>query len=147
MGFSIGGAADPPDVRDGTAEGRLGGAAGAAMRDSGPMDPTTFGRPEAFRTWLEQHHDSEHELWVGSFKKGRQAQHDVAESVDQALCFGWIDGIRKRIDADRYMIRFTSRRTGNVWSVVNIGRVPPVLEVLGLAEVEHQPRNDRMRAI
>jgi len=76
-----------------------------------------------------QHHDSEHELWVGYFKKGSgKPSMTWPESVDEALCFGWIDGIRRRIDADRYMIRFTPRRTGSVWSVVNIGRVAALIE-------------------
>jgi uncharacterized protein YdeI (YjbR/CyaY-like superfamily) len=120
MGFSIGGAADPAAVPDGAVEGGM----RAAMRDSGPMEPTTFERPEDFRTWLEQHHDSEHELWVGYHKKGSgKPSMTWPESVDEALCFGWIDGVRKRIDAERYMIRFTPRRTGSVWSAVNIGRV------------------------
>ena len=63
------------------------------------------------------------------FKKGSgKPSMTRPESVDEALCFGWIDGIRKRIDADRYMIRFTPRRTGNVWSVANIGRVAALIE-------------------
>jgi uncharacterized protein YdeI (YjbR/CyaY-like superfamily) len=97
---------------------------GAALGNSSVMEGTTFERPEDFRRWLEQHHDSEPELWVCYFKKGSgRASMTWPESVDEALCFGWIDGIRKRIDADRYMIRFTPRRRGSVWSAVNIGRV------------------------
>jgi uncharacterized protein YdeI (YjbR/CyaY-like superfamily) len=85
---------------------------------------TTFERPEDFRRWLERHHDSAPELWVGYFKKASgRASMTWPESVDEALCFGWIDGIRKRIDDERYMIRFTPRRVGSVWSAVNIGRV------------------------
>ena len=88
------------------------------------MEVTTFERPEDFRRWLERHHDTEPELWVGYFKKASgRASMTWPESVDEALCFGWIDGIRKRIDDDRYMIRFTPRRVGSVWSAVNIGRV------------------------
>jgi len=94
------------------------------MGDSDPMQPTTFRRSEDFRTWLEEHHDSEHELWVGYYKKGSgKASMTWPESVDEALCFGWIDGVRKSIDPERYMIRFTPRRVGSVWSAVNIGRV------------------------
>jgi uncharacterized protein YdeI (YjbR/CyaY-like superfamily) len=113
MAPSIGGAADPTtSVRAGP------------MGDSGPMEPTTFERPEDFRAWLEQHHDSARELWVGYHKKhtGKPSM-TWPESVDEALCFGWIDGVRKRIDDDRYMIRFSPRRTGSIWSAVNVARV------------------------
>jgi uncharacterized protein YdeI (YjbR/CyaY-like superfamily) len=97
---------------------------GVAMGDSSVMEPTTFERPEDFRRWLQRHHDTEQELWVGYFKKGSgRTSMTWPESVDEALCFGWIDGIRKRIDGDRYMIRFTPRRAGSNWSAVNIRRV------------------------
>jgi uncharacterized protein YdeI (YjbR/CyaY-like superfamily) len=93
------------------------------------MEPTTFERPEDFRRWLERHHESERELWVGYFKKASgRASMTWPESVDEALCYGWIDGIRKRIDADRYMIRFTPRRPGSIWSAVNISRVAVLTE-------------------
>ena len=88
------------------------------------MHPTTFATPEDFRAWLRQHHDSEAELWVGYHKKATgKPSMTWQESVDEALCYGWIDGIRKRIDDERYMIRFTPRRRGSVWSAVNIARV------------------------
>jgi uncharacterized protein YdeI (YjbR/CyaY-like superfamily) len=78
---------------------------------------------------LEQHHDTEPELWVGYHKKGTgKPSMTWPESVDEALCFGWIDGIRKRIDAERYMIRFTPRRARSIWSAVNIGRVAALTE-------------------
>ena len=93
------------------------------------MEPTTFERPEDFRAWLEQHHDSEPELWVGYHKKGTGTPSMTwPESVDEALCFGWIDGIRKRVDAERYMIRFTPRRARSIWSSVNIARVAVLKE-------------------
>jgi uncharacterized protein YdeI (YjbR/CyaY-like superfamily) len=93
------------------------------------MEPTTFERPQDFRAWLEQHHDSEAELWVGYHKKGSgKPSMTWPESVDEALCFGWIDGIRKRVDAERYMIRFTPRRARSVWSAVNIARVAVLTE-------------------
>ena len=88
------------------------------------MQPTTFETPEDFRAWLERYHDSERELWVGYHKKGSgKPSMTWPESVDEALCFGWIDGLRKSIDAERYMIRFTPRRARSVWSAVNIERV------------------------
>jgi uncharacterized protein YdeI (YjbR/CyaY-like superfamily) len=97
---------------------------GASVPDSGTMEPTTFERPEDFRRWLEQHHDSEPELWVGYFKKrSGRASMTWPESVAEALCFGWIDGIRKSVDAERYVIRFSPRRKGSIWSAVNIGLV------------------------
>ncbi|CAN5191818.1 YdeI/OmpD-associated family protein [soil metagenome] len=94
------------------------------LGDSIVMEPTTFERPQDFRAWLEQHHDSEPELWVGYYKKGSgKPSMTWPESVDEALCYGWIDGIRKSIDAEAYMIRFTPRRARSVWSAVNIARV------------------------
>lgn len=97
---------------------------GASVADFLPMEATTFETPEAFRAWLARHHESASELWVGYFRKAtRKPSMTWEESVDEALCFGWIDGVRKRIDAERYMIRFTPRRKGSVWSAVNIGRV------------------------
>jgi uncharacterized protein YdeI (YjbR/CyaY-like superfamily) len=84
---------------------------------------TFFRTPAAFRRWLERHHASATELWVGFHKKssGRPSL-TYAESVDEALCFGWIDGVRKSVDADRYVTRFTPRRPGSVWSVINTRR-------------------------
>jgi uncharacterized protein YdeI (YjbR/CyaY-like superfamily) len=93
------------------------------------MEPTTFERSQDFRAWLEQHHDTEPELWVGYHKKGSgKPSMTWPESVDEALCFGWIDGIRKRIDEERYMIRFTPRRARSIWSAVNIRRVAVLTE-------------------
>ena len=93
------------------------------------MEPTTFERPQDFRAWLEQHHDSEPEVWVGYYRKGSgKPSMTWPESVDEALCFGWIDGIRKSIDAEAYMIRFTPRRARSIWSAVNIGRVAALTE-------------------
>ncbi|HEX5936497.1 MAG TPA: YdeI/OmpD-associated family protein [Actinomycetota bacterium] len=88
------------------------------------MQPTTFATPADFRAWLKQHHDSATELWVGYHKKATgKPSMTWQESVDEALCYGWIDGRRKRIDDERYMIRFTPRRRGSVWSTVNVARV------------------------
>jgi uncharacterized protein YdeI (YjbR/CyaY-like superfamily) len=112
------------------------------------MEPTTFERPEDFREWLERHHDSERELWVGYHRKASgKASMTWPESVDEALCFGWIDGIRKRVDAERYMIRFTPRRARSLWSAVNIARVSALTEEgrmrpAGLAAFEAR-REDR----
>lgn len=88
------------------------------------MNPKFFKTPSAFRKWLEAHHASSKELWVGFYKKGSgKPSIDWPQSVDEALCFGWIDGIRKSIDEESYMIRFTPRKPGSVWSAVNIRNV------------------------
>jgi len=88
------------------------------------MDPVFFESPAAWRKWLAGNHTKSAELWVGFHKRatGRPTL-TWAESVDEALCFGWIDGLRKRIDAERYMIRFTQRRAGSIWSAVNVRRI------------------------
>ncbi len=89
-----------------------------------PHDVTHFATPNLFRAWLEQHHGSTEELWVGYWKKSTgQASVTWEETVDEALCFGWIDGIRKRIDDDAYTIRFTPRRPKSIWSRRNIDRI------------------------
>ena len=87
------------------------------------MSPTFFATPADFRAWLEQHHEKESELLVGFYKKdsGRPSI-TWPESVDEALCVGWIDGVRRRIDDVSYSIRFTPRRRGSIWSAVNIRR-------------------------
>jgi uncharacterized protein YdeI (YjbR/CyaY-like superfamily) len=123
IGTSIGVGADPGTAVVGT------------VGDSDAMEPTTFARPEDFRAWLRQHHASQRELWVGYHRKATgKPSMTWEESVDEALCYGWIDGRRKRVDDERYMIRFTPRRPESIWSAVNIRRV---------AELEDQ---GRMRA-
>ena len=93
------------------------------------MNPTFFETPAHFRAWLEANHASDAELLVGYYKKGTgRPSMTWPESVDQALCFGWIDGIRRRIDEESYMIRFTPRRRGSNWSLVNIRKVQELIE-------------------
>src|SRR5437667_4351228 len=88
-----------------------------------PPKPTFFPAPSDFRAWLETHHDKFPELFVGFWKKDSgKPSITWPESVDAALCFGWIDGVRRRIDEQRYSIRFTPRRRGSIWSAVNIKR-------------------------
>ncbi|HEU0207720.1 MAG TPA: YdeI/OmpD-associated family protein [Candidatus Udaeobacter sp.] len=87
------------------------------------MKPKFFETPADFRTWLESHHARATELWVGFYRKDSGRQNITwPESVDQALCFGWIDGIRKSVDEISYQIRFTPRRRGSIWSAINIKR-------------------------
>ena len=87
------------------------------------MKPKFFRKPADFRRWLEKNHATAAELWVGFHKKDSgKPSITWPESVDGALCFGWIDGIRKRVDEISYQIRFTPRRRGSIWSAINIKR-------------------------
>lgn len=88
------------------------------------MKPTFFATPADLRQWFETHHQSESELLVGFYKKDSgKPSITWPESVDEALCIGWIDGIRKRLDDESYTIRFTPRKPQSIWSAVNIARV------------------------
>jgi len=88
------------------------------------VKPTFFKTPADFRSWLERHHARADALLVGFYKKeSGKPSITWPESVDEALCFGWIDGIRRRIDDIRYSIRFTPRRRRSIWSKVNTKRV------------------------
>lgn len=114
------------------------------------MEIRFFATPAEFRAWLEQHHETDDELWVGLYKKasGRPSL-TWPESVDEALCFGWIDGIRKSIDEVSYRIRFTPRRRGSVWSTVNVRRARELIDAgrmhpAGLEAFEKR-REDRER--
>jgi uncharacterized protein YdeI (YjbR/CyaY-like superfamily) len=90
---------------------------------------TFFKTPSDFRKWFEANHASVTELWVGFYKKDSgRASITWPEAVDQALCFGWIDGIRKSIDDVSYMIRFTPRKARSIWSAVNIKRAGELIE-------------------
>ncbi len=87
------------------------------------MEPTFFATAAQFRAWLERHHDSAAELLIGFWKKHTgKPSVDWPQARDQALCFGWIDGVRKSLGPDSYTIRFSPRRQGSVWSKVNIAR-------------------------
>src|SRR4051812_49571128 len=88
------------------------------------MEPTFFATPAQFRAWLEEHHDSASELLVGFYKKGSgRPSITWPESVDQALCFGWIDGVRRSLGDEAYTIRFTPRKPRSNWSAVNVARM------------------------
>ena len=87
------------------------------------IEPLYFPTQSSFRKWLEKHHNAASELWVGYFKTHSGAESITwPQSVDEALCFGWIDGVRKSIDGNRYMIRFSPRKRNSIWSAVNIRR-------------------------
>ena len=86
-------------------------------------DPTFFETSADLRAWLEANHDSADELWVGFHRKATgQPSITWPELVDELLCFGWIDGLRKSIDEQRWMIRVTPRRSRSNWSQVNLRR-------------------------
>lgn len=92
------------------------------------MEPKFFADGKAFRAWLEEHHATETELRVGFHKRGPgNAGITWPEAVDEALCYGWIDGVTKRIDDASYEIRFTPRKTRSTWSAVNLARVPELI--------------------
>ena len=89
-------------------------------------DPTAkfFRTPAEFRRWLERHHASEPQLWVGFYKKDSgKGGMGYAQAVDEALCFGWIDGLVRGRDAESYMQRFTPRKAKSTWSAVNLKKV------------------------
>jgi uncharacterized protein YdeI (YjbR/CyaY-like superfamily) len=88
------------------------------------MKPLFFATPALFRRWLAEHHAKASELLVG-FHKRESGKPSISwpESVDEALCFGWIDGVRRRIDETSYSIRFTPRKAGSTWSAINIAKV------------------------
>ena len=88
-----------------------------------------FKTPSAFHKWLAANHAKSKELWVGFYKKNSSKPSiDWPESVDEALCFGWIDGIRKNIDEVSYEIRFSPRRPASIWSAVNIRNVERLIK-------------------
>jgi uncharacterized protein YdeI (YjbR/CyaY-like superfamily) len=88
------------------------------------VSPVFFATQSDFRKWLGKNHDTSTELFVGFYKvtSGRPCM-TWSQSVDQALCFGWIDGVRKSIDKDSYFIRFTPRKPKSIWSAINIKKV------------------------
>ena len=103
------------------------------LMSSRPMiasNVTFFKTPAEFRKWLAKNHATAAELWVGFYKKDSgKPSITWPESVDEALCVGWIDGIRKNLDETSYTIRFTRRKTGSIWSAVNIKRAGELIEL------------------
>src|SRR5579864_106163 len=94
------------------------------------MKPTFFETPSHFRAWLERNHQKFEEVSVGFYKRtsGRPSI-SWPKAVDQALCYGWIDGVRRRIDDEAYTIRFTPRRSTSKWSAVNIRKVRELIKL------------------
>ena len=87
------------------------------------MPKKFFRTPADFRRWLAKNHAIAAELWVGFYRKSSgRLSITWSEAVDEALCFGWIDGVRKRVDEIRYTNRFSPRRTRSIWSAINVKR-------------------------
>jgi uncharacterized protein YdeI (YjbR/CyaY-like superfamily) len=109
------------------------------------MEPTFFATPEDFRAWLEAHHETETNLLVGFHKKGSgRPSITWPESVDQALCFGWIDGVRRSLGDEAYTIRFTPRKPRSTWSAVNVARMQELVAE-GLVHPAGQAAFERRR--
>jgi uncharacterized protein YdeI (YjbR/CyaY-like superfamily) len=88
------------------------------------MAPVFFESARAFREWLDAHHATEQELWLGFYKKGSgRTGLTYLEAVDEALCYGWIDGKLRRIDGVCHQVRFTPRKPTSSWSAINIRKV------------------------
>jgi len=87
-------------------------------------DGIHFASPEEFRAWLEQHHETEKEVFVGYWKRATgKPSLTWSQAVDEALCYGWIDGVLRRVDDERHVQRFTPRKPAGNWSAVNIAKV------------------------
>ena len=91
--------------------------------------PLFFPEPAAFRAWLQKNHQTTREQWIGFHRKASgRPSITWPEAVDEAICFGWIDGLRKTVDAGSYKIRFTPRRASSNWSAVNIARMEELIQ-------------------
>lgn len=102
------------------------------------MEAVFFATQQEFRIWLDKNHKNEKELLVGFYKVGtKKPSISWSESVDQALCFGWIDGVRKSIDEESYSIRFTPRKSTSIWSSINIKKIEELTKA-GLMKPEGQ---------
>ena len=114
---------------------------------SGDEDnPRFFPAPHDLRAWFKANHATTAELWVGYYKKATGLPSITwPESVDEALCFGWIDGIRKSVDGKSYKIRFTPRRKRSNWSARNLGRMTHLIEAAVVTEAGLAAYRDRDR--
>jgi uncharacterized protein YdeI (YjbR/CyaY-like superfamily) len=113
------------------------------------MTPTLFPSPADFRRWLERHCASKKELWVGFYKqKSGKKSITYKEALDEALCFGWIDGVRKSVDEHTYTQRFTPRKARSYWSVVNQKRMAELIKLKrvappGLTAFKNRPKGEK----
>src|SRR6201986_4685575 len=102
------------------------------------MEPTFFAKQADFRKWLTKNHEKQKELYIGFYKvSSGKPSITWPQSVDEALCFGWIDGVRRSIDEDSYSIRFTPRKSTSIWSAINIKKVEELTK-LGHMTLEGQ---------
>ena len=94
-----------------------------------PNDVRFFAKPEDLRDWFDRNHETAEELWLGYYRKatGRPSV-DWSQAVDEALCVGWIDGVRRSVDETSFVQRFTPRRKGSIWSAVNVAKVAALTE-------------------
>jgi uncharacterized protein YdeI (YjbR/CyaY-like superfamily) len=113
------------------------------------VKPHYFKSQAEFRRWLEAHHASASELLVGFYKKASgKGGLGYKEAVDEGLCFGWIDGIKKRVDEASYTHRFTPRRRGSIWSAINLKRMKELIAsgVVSKVGLETYERRDPKKA-
>jgi uncharacterized protein YdeI (YjbR/CyaY-like superfamily) len=93
------------------------------------MDTLSFKSDREFRAWLEQNHDRDEGIWLRIYKKGYSGSSvSFSEALDQALCFGWIDGRKMHFDQDSWLQRFTPRRSKSSWSKINIGNANRLID-------------------
>ena len=115
----------------------------------------TFNSRDEWRSWLSSHYDRVSEAWLVLYKKGprqtRQISLSLSEAQEEALCFGWIDHLSKTLDSSRFMLRFTPRRAGSIWSITNINRVgrltqDGMMTKAGLEKVAEAQQNGQWQA-
>ena len=116
-----------------------------------PRDVRFFATPEELRDWFDANHATAEELWIGYYRKstGRPSV-DWSQAVDEALCVGWIDGIRRSLDESSFVQRFTPRRKGSTWSAVNVAKVAALTEQGRMRPAGHaafQARSEAKTAI
>lgn len=115
------------------------------------VKPLAFRSPSAFRVWLDQHHRSATEVLVRLWRAHTAARGmTYPQALDEALCFGWIDGVRRSLDADSYLVRFSPRKPRSIWSLVNVAHVERLIaagrmEASGLAA--YRARSERRTGV
>lgn len=110
------------------------------------MKPRFFKKQSELRAWLREHHARSTELWIGLYRvKAGDRGVVYKQALDEALCFGWIDGHRKSIDSDTWMIRFTPRRKGSIWSQVNLKRAEELIASGAMTESGRRAYEERDR--
>lgn len=113
--------------------------------------PTFFRTSSSFRKWLEKNHDQAPELLVGFYRvDSGKGGITYREALDEALCFGWIDGLRKRYDLNTYTIRFTPRKPDSIWSVINTNRIGELIRLgrvhpTGLKTFQHRDKKKALQ--